>query len=280
MKPVAFSLAFFAALAACTGPASAPPSGQDTSPGGTPALSAERMRDLDALVAAYPDFLASHDGTALLWKDGTKTPISDGRAGKTAEETLADPDIEDIFRWPYPAGAGDDPPPADFDPGRARPDALFVKMYGSCESGDVDKRLAKVVWAGGKSLAFTRINGADRALAAVARELEALGPAFAKYLNPTAGTFSCRAIAGTERRSMHAFAAAIDLNTDYSDYWRWNGGETHMRPYRNRIPLEIVRVFEKHGFIWGGRWAHFDTMHFEYRPEMILAAQRAAAGPR
>jgi peptidoglycan LD-endopeptidase CwlK len=30
-----------------------------------------------------------------------------------------------------------------------------------------------------------------------------------------------------------------------------------------------VRVFEKHGFIWGGRWYHYDTMHFEYRPELI-----------
>src|SRR5690242_16362928 len=27
--------------------------------------------------------------------------------------------------------------------------------------------------------------------------------------------------------------------------------------------------FEQHGFIWGGRWAHYDTMHFEYRPELL-----------
>jgi hypothetical protein len=30
-----------------------------------------------------------------------------------------------------------------------------------------------------------------------------------------------------------------------------------------------VAVFERHGFIWGGRWAHYDTMHFEYRPELL-----------
>jgi hypothetical protein len=30
-----------------------------------------------------------------------------------------------------------------------------------------------------------------------------------------------------------------------------------------------VRVFEKHGFIWGGAWYHYDTMHFEYRPELL-----------
>ena len=40
-------------------------------------------------------------------------------------------------------------------------------------------------------------------------------------------------------------------------------------PYRNKIPMEIVDIFEKHGFIWGGKWYHYDTMHFEYRPELL-----------
>jgi D-alanyl-D-alanine carboxypeptidase len=30
-----------------------------------------------------------------------------------------------------------------------------------------------------------------------------------------------------------------------------------------------VRIFEKQGFVWGGYWYHFDTMHFEYRPELL-----------
>jgi hypothetical protein len=33
--------------------------------------------------------------------------------------------------------------------------------------------------------------------------------------------------------------------------------------YRSRLPFDIVQIFEKHGFIWGGKWEHFDTMHFE-----------------
>lgn len=47
----------------------------------------------------------------------------------------------------------------------------------------------------------------------------------------------------------------------------WKGGEGAVSA--NRIPPEIVAVFERHGFIWGGRWRHFDTMHFEYRPELL-----------
>jgi hypothetical protein len=41
-------------------------------------------------------------------------------------------------------------------------------------------------------------------------------------------------------------------------------------PYRNRVPYEIVEIFERHGFIWGGKWGHFYTMHFEYRPEFFV----------
>ena len=50
--------------------------------------------------------------------------------------------------------------------------------------------------------------------------------------------------------------------------WAGEGGA-----YRNRIPLEIVAVFEKHGFIWGGRWYHFDTMHFEYIASMLRSGR-------
>nr|WP_310556777.1 M15 family metallopeptidase [Flavobacterium sp.] len=35
------------------------------------------------------------------------------------------------------------------------------------------------------------------------------------------------------------------------------------------MPQKIVAIFEKYGFIWGGNWTHYDTMHFEYRPELI-----------
>ncbi len=106
-------------------------------------------------------------------------------------------------------------------------------------------------------------------------ELERLPPRFHRYLAPPAGGFVWRAIAGTNRLSVHSFGAAVDINTAFSDYWVWDGQpEGGVIPYRNRIPLEIVEVFERHCFIWGGRWYHYDTMHFEYRPELIPACHR------
>jgi hypothetical protein len=66
----------------------------------------------------------------------------------------------------------------------------------------------------------------------------------------------------------------IDIGVKYSDYWLWKNpgkSETAKIVYANRFPRELVLIFEKHGFIWGGRWYHYDTMHFEFRPEILAA---------
>jgi hypothetical protein len=68
---------------------------------------------------------------------------------------------------------------------------------------------------------------------------------------------------------MHAWGAAIDINPTLSDYWLWHRPTGHGPAYVRSIPPEVVGVFERHGFIWGGRWMHFDTMHFEFRPELL-----------
>ena len=95
-----------------------------------------------------------------------------------------------------------------------------------------------------------------------------------RYLVPSAGTYNCRVVAGTDRVSAHGLGIAIDIAVAHADYWRWaRPGADGRYAYRNRIPWEIVEAFERHGFIWGGKWHHFDTMHFEYRPE-IIAGQK------
>jgi hypothetical protein len=232
---------------------------------------------LDALVAAYPDHLASHDGKDLVWKDGTRMPVSDGRTGKTFEEMLNSPDIKDQFVYPYPLGPGVKAPGLNEDPGRIRYEAFFVKMYGDCRKGEVAKRLKQVAWMPGRrggSVSVTTVNGVNDRLAAVVTDLEKLPAGMTQYLVPSAGTYNCRPIANTNRLSVHAFGAAIDINTQFSDYWEWSKGPGGSAKWRNRIPGEIGEVFERHGFIWGAKWYHFDTMHFEYRPELVSQAKR------
>ena len=86
-------------------------------------------------------------------------------------------------------------------------------------------------------------------------------------------------IAGTKRLSAHSFAAAVDVSPQGNPYWRNIPRGTNMLAVRQAFPPAIVAAFEAAGFIWGGKWAEFDLMHFEYRPELILLA-RLARGER
>ncbi len=230
-------------------------------------------RALDALVAAYPDALAGHDGNALRWRDDTVMPAADAAASKTFPELLRHASIIDQFRIPYPRGPLEKPPAIDADPGRFRNKAFFTKMYGDCEKGEVSARLVPLVWlpkTWGKTIRVTSVNDVNVHLRKVSEEIDALPDNIKRAAFPIAGTYNCRAVADTGQPSAHGYGIAIDLNTAFSDYWYWG---PHAGPilYRNRIPKEIVAIFENHGFIWGGKWYHFDTMHFEYRPELLSA---------
>ncbi len=105
-------------------------------------------------------------------------------------------------------------------------------------------------------VSITKISGVDRALEAVSRDLDELQSDLIKYVNPTAGTYQCRTVAGANYMSTHAYGAAIDLNAKYANYWRWSLKNESAPVWKNQIPIDIVRVFEKHGFIWGGYWFH------------------------
>jgi hypothetical protein len=221
---------------------------------------------LKKLLKAYPDFLDSADENTLYWKDGTQMVYDDGIQNKTHDEKLDNPDLEDQMSQQYTKGADwGEPPSENFEPGRIRYEQFFKKMYGNTSS-EANRNLVNVRWVDGTNVSFSSVNGAADSLESAANDLLNLGNEYMKYLSGIGGTFNWRFIAGTTRLSNHSFGTAIDIATKYSNYWKWQGDLT----YRNQIPIEIVEVFEKHGFIWGGKWYHYDTMHFEYRPELLL----------
>jgi hypothetical protein len=88
-----------------------------------------------------------------------------------------------------------------------------------------------------------------------------------------------REIAGTNRKSFHSYGIAVDLLPNRlngrSIYWGWekerSGDKWMMVPPEARWapPEAVIKIFEEHGFIWGGYWVIFDNMHFEYHPELI-----------
>lgn len=204
--------------------------------------------------------------------ESLKLPYDDGLK-KSFEERLADPDLQDMFHVAYPRGRIGKISDPEHDPGRFRVDALFRATYGKT-ADEVRARLVGVIVAGQRLQVHQRVAPIFEKLAKRIDELLKERPADAEFLKNLAGTFNWRTIAGTDRLSAHAFGVSLDLNTARADYWRWQGPNPI---WKNRIPEAIVRVFEAQGFIWGGRWYHFDTMHFEYRPELLDPSCRERA---
>ena len=219
-----------------------------------------------ALIIAYPHFVKGYKNNNLLLADGSQMQYDDGRE-KSFAEKLDDADPEDMFAFTYKR-TGEEPEYLQ-DAGRSRCEALFKMMYGESETA-VRQKLVQVEWFGANVL-FTPVNGAADSLRAVAKELKD-HPELKPYLK-SSGTFNWRKVRGANRQSAHSYGMTIDIGVSQSDYWLWkNPGkkETDKIVYTNRMPTELVNIFERHGFIWGGRWYHYDTMHFEFRPEILI----------
>lgn len=237
-------------------------------------IAAQQNRPKEAywLQKAYPTTIKDYKDSCLIMADGSKIKYEESNKKKSHIELINSNNIEDIFTYPYIKGTIRNIP-KDYDPGRIRSEELLKAMYGSTLA-KVQQNLTTVTWCPklvNQKLKVTKVNGVDKQLQSVSDELDN-HPELKDYLQ-NSGTFYWRKIRGSNRLSTHSFGIAIDLNTKYSNYWQWDcrcSSETISLGYKNRIPQLIVDIFEKHGFIWGGKWYHYDTMHFEYRPELLI----------
>lgn len=225
------------------------------------------------LLKAYPASITSYKNNKLYFKDGSFMIYDDGVKQKANQTLLDTPDIKDQFKYSYTKGATPKKIDYLFDPGRIRNTDFFKKMYGNTPD-EVKKNLVEIVWCPkliNQKIKVTKVNGVDKALQRISDELDN-HPELKDYITDIGGTFNWRLIKGTQRLSMHSFGMTIDINTKFSNYWEWDcrctNEETQLK-YINKIPQLIIDIFEKNGFIWGGKWYHYDTMHFEYRPELL-----------
>lgn len=235
---------------------------------------------------AYPKLIQKVSTRELLWWDGNKMSLSNDKPHKTQQEKLNNPSLSDqINDATYLAGT---PQKTEqftpiTDSGRIRYEPFFRKIYGNSPQ-EVESQLVTVYWMPKifgmiYPLQVTTVNQVDKKFIQISRELEQLvleHPEYRIFLENPGGTYRWRLIANTNRLSTHSFGMTIDINAETSNYWQWDllkaslpiTEETPVK-YQNSIPWEIVSVFEKYGFIWGGKWYHYDTMHFEYRPELL-----------
>ncbi|MEF3698983.1 M15 family metallopeptidase [Desulfolutivibrio sp.] len=239
--------------------------------------------DLAVLLAAYPGVIVevvAEDGRIFaVTRSGKRFVYDDGRT-KSVDEALEAPDLEDMLAQPYPVGPLTGDPPAGQHPGRRRVTEFLAEVYGQ-DAAEVSAACRPVRFLD-RTVPFNSRNGAADALERVAARLEDLvarDRGLRDVLYPVVGTFNWRTIAGTSRLSMHALGIAVDVNPGRNPYWRHHRRPSDKLARRQSFPGEVVAAFEAEGFIWGGKWAEYDIMHFEFRPELLIKA-RASRGDR
>jgi hypothetical protein len=239
--------------------------------------------DLEALDAAYPGVLAGvrieQGAIYVLTRSGKRFAYDDGKV-KTPQQALEDPDLQDMLAQVYDTGPAPQDIAENWHPGRRRVTAFFEEVYGH-DPAEVTANSRRVRFLDATVL-FNARNGAADALSRVSDRLSELvsrDPALRQALYPVVGTFSWRIIAGTRRLSMHSLAIAIDVNPGRNPYWRHHRRPSAILSRRKSFPATVVAAFEAEGFIWGGKWAEYDLMHFEYRPELLIKSRMTAHGP-
>jgi len=154
---------------------------------------------------------------------------------------------------------------------------LFDTLYASGTEDESWDLQEKYSFLGVKMLVHPHIKPLLDSVAARIRTCD--DPAISEWIaelrtSPPGFGWNWRSIAATSRRSNHSYGTALDLlpadMKGRATYWLWNTGDTKSPGLYYLPPEAVIKAFEDHGFIWGGKWDLIDTMHFEYRPEILL----------
>lgn len=157
---------------------------------------------------------------------------------------------------------------------------FFDILYSADSQKNVEKNIISVSFLGKGTRIHERIK---TPLKNVEKKIKKLAETDASVKKFVDGMKSCdayhwRLIDGTDRKSYHSLGTAIDVlpkRITGEIFWSWardkNPSGWYMTPLSRRWlpPDAVVKIFEEEGFIWGGKWAIWDNMHFEYRPDLI-----------
>lgn len=161
-------------------------------------------------------------------------------------------------------------------------------LYGGAVREEIETHQVKAVFLGNNIVIHEHI---AEPLSRVEQQIRILAqedPETARFVGSidSVGGYNWRPIQGTRRQSYHSWGLALDIQPKQLGnkvmYWFW---ERIFNDNWMSVPLErrwippagVIQAFENEGFIWGGRWALYDNMHFEYRPELLEANRLRAA---
>jgi hypothetical protein len=164
-----------------------------------------------------------------------------------------------------------------------RDSSFFDALWGAGSSDEARAHLAWITFFGKSVRVHQSLTGRFAKIEARIAEAAKTDPAVRYWVSriDSVSAWNWRNVAATVSRSFHAYGVAVDIlpkNIDALElhvYWQWSAtfnDEWYNIPYDRRWhpPEEVIKAFESCGFCWGGKWALFDAMHFEYRPEILL----------
>lgn len=271
-------------------------------------LSSEPV-ELNIFKRAYPDitFKSEYDGNLKDWKITMIIPEKNGsrnvvlywcNGSMIPYEELKNKDKYWTLLYAYNSRE-DLADPADFTSeqiatmknfgsddnrknGAGTPMFFFDAIYDSSTRASLEKHLVYTKFLGKAITIHERIKAP---LLRVEERINKLAETDKEVKDFLAGlskneAYYWRLIAGTNRKSFHSLGIAIDVQPKYYGgkdvYWSWakdrDPENWMLTPLSKRWmpPKSVIKIFEEEGFIWGGKWAIWDNMHFEYHPELIL----------
>lgn len=81
-----------------------------------------------------------------------------------------------------------------------------------------------------------------------------------RFVESCAGGYAWRPQRGSAKLSMHSLGAAVDFDARRNPL----GRSPEITAMGSGDGLRVVRIFEDHGWTWGGRWERPDAMHFQF----------------
>lgn len=255
-------------------------------------------REVRAFAAAWPDRVAEtafRDGDWMLRVEDAWFAWAGGRLMPEAERTQWEQFAPlPLYRYPLelPPLPVIDEEAAQRLRQRVRDDAAnpprrHEEFLGSLlragSRAETEQRVVRMEVAGFTVTVHERLREPLTLVSEELRQLRNSDPDVAAFLKGLVemNGYNYRYVEGTRSRSYHSYGLAVDLvPKSYGGrhaYWMWAMSKVRdwwTVPYENRwmVPVPVVRAFERQGFVWGGKWLFFDTMHFEYRPEVLLLA--------
>ena len=158
--------------------------------------------------------------------------------------------------------------------------SLYKELFGISSEESARSQLVGAKLFGRSFQIHTSLREKIESIDAKIQELAKTDPEVRDFLKNIASvqSFNWRKIAWINRMSNHSYGTAIDILPKRSSkkaiYWLWEQDRNKdwmLLPQSGlwSPPDAVIKIFLEEKFIWGGYWDRYDTMHFEYRPELI-----------